>query len=116
MIVGHYIDERPTLRPIINFDAIWNILAPSTEFLAEYLAVFAFSLAFVYLLGRFLKKRGAFASAFAANLFTEAQPLFKRCSSVGLLFACNILFFFFVKQILTNCVKTGEFCSFQLIC
>lgn len=106
--IGHYIDERIKTMPIINFDAISNILAPSAGFFLEYISVFAFAIAFAYLLGRFLKTRGAFVSAFTLNLFTETLPIFKKCSKVGVFFTCNLLYIFLIRQMLANNVKTGE--------
>ena len=107
-MVGHYIDEKRETSPLINIEAIWNILVPSIGFLLEYLSVFAFSLAFVYLLGRFLEKRNTFVTAFASNLFTLAEVSFQRCSAVGLFFVCNLVYLFLIQQILSNNVKTGD--------
>ena len=109
VVSGHYIDERRETSPIINLEAIWNILAPSAWFLAEYLTVFLFSLAFVHLLGRFLRKRSSLVPHFVYNLFTQTNSFFKRSTAVGLFFVSNLLFLFIVQQILTNNVKTGEF-------
>lgn len=114
-MVGHYIDEKRETSPIINFKAIWNILVPSIGFFLEYLSVFLLSLVFVYLLSLALKKRITFVTGFAFNLFTQAQPFFKQSSAIGLFFTFSLLYLFFVKQILSNNVKTGRFISFQFI-
>ena len=96
---------------MINFEAIWNVLAPSPWFLAEYLTVLLFAVAFVHLLGKVLRKKSSFAAHFVYNLFTQTSSIFKRCSAVGLFFVTNLLFLFIVGQILSNSVKTGEFLS-----
>lgn len=105
---GHYIDEKLKHLPIINFEAIWRILVPSTWFLLEYLSVFLFSIFFVYLLGRLLKKRNILALRFALHLFAQTDTVFQRCSAIGLFFVANLLFLFLVQQILANNVKTGK--------
>ena len=107
MVVGHYIDEKSKTSPIINFEAIRSILAPSIWFFLEYLSVFVFSMAFVYLMGRLLGKR-RLAARFFYNLFARTDSLFKRCLTVGLFFISHLLFTFIVQQILTNNVKTGK--------
>lgn len=114
MVSGHYIEKKPTNWPIINFDAIHSILAPSASFLLEYLSVFLFSLLFVYLVGRFLKKKANLVLRFAYNLFAQTDSFFSGRSAVGLFFVSNLFFLFIVQQILANNVKTGESCSSKI--
>ena len=108
IVVGHYIDDQVKAWPLINYKAIWSILAPSASFLLEYVSGFVLRVVFAHLLGKFLRKEGSFAFRFAFSLFSQADSFFKRRSAVGLLFVSNLLFLWIVKGILSNNVKTGK--------
>lgn len=109
IVLGHFIDEKSNRTSAIDLKILKNIFMPSLEFLVEYLALILFSFIFVVILRFGLKKTVKIFNFFYGVLSEHpSDASLRRCSSAGQLFLCNLLFLFFVKQILTNNVNTQK--------
>lgn len=105
-VVGHYVNEVNKHSPWIRFEAL-SIFAPSLWFLLEYISMLVLAFLFVYLLGKYLKRRSwQFPVRFFYNMFSPEYPAFSRCSAVGALFLSVLLFLFFVQEIIFNSIST----------
>ena len=108
IVLGHFIDEKSNQTSAINLIILKNIFMPSLEFLAEYLALILFSLIFVLILKFGFKKNIQLFNFFYGALSEHGDVLLRKCTSVSQLFLFNLLFLFFVKQILFNNVNTQK--------
>lgn len=114
ILVSHYIDEKVKEERFISYQPVLDIFVPSIQLLALYLALLTFSSLFVVTLNACLAKRKSSSNwslsfEFLFNLFSQDQALFKRPTTIGQFFLFNLLFLFFVRNILTNGIKT-RFC------
>lgn len=97
---------------MIDIQLLFDVFVPSGLFAAEYLSLLVFSFLFAYILKLFFvknrTKRSFSAFSFIYNLFTNEKPLFRRPTLIGQFFVLNLLFLFFIKNILSNNIKTSK--------
>ena len=109
IVMGHYIDEKSNRTSAIDLQILQNIFVPSLEFFFEYLALILFSFIFIVVLKFGFKKKLKIFNFFYGVLSDHpSDASLKKCTSVGQLLLFNLLFLFFVKQILTNNVNTQK--------
>lgn len=108
IVLGHFIDEKSNRTSAIDLVILKNIFMPSLEFLGEYLALILFSIIFVVILKFGFKKNIKLFNFFYGALSEHGDVSLRSCTSVGQLFLFNLLFLFFVKQILINNVNTQK--------
>lgn len=109
IVMGHYIDEKTHGTSVIDMQILQDMFMPCPEFLFEYLALILFSVAFIVMLKfGFRKKVNIFNFFYGMLSEHPSDDSLRNFSLIGQLFACNLLFLFFVKEIMMNTVNTRK--------